>query len=254
MVASSSRKQQRHKRLVVDRQQDNKASQHELLSSCAHISKRDKMRTRSCIKRENDKGPKKSVRFATRKSKDRGKVHCSVKVFEKEDQALLDSLFWTQDELYETFDDERANVEQVEPIYSETLRAVYAQSSNASTSDVDIHVNFEDMALCSQARGLEHEILPLVRNFTKKHRRAVLLVQEKLRDADEDMEGDRCLELLRKASRKYSRPSRLVAMRMGEFDSVDSSDDDGDDSAAHAERGPRHSRNGLSRCEQSFFG
>ena len=226
MVASRSK--QRNQRLMVDGQQENKVSKHELMSLChPHVSKKDKiMRSRSCFKKTADKRTEKSVRFATRQGTKRRNVHCSVKFFEKEDQALLDSLFWTNDELYKTYNDDRAKVEEVEPLYCKTLRMAYDQSSEASTCDVEIFVDFEDMALCSQARGLEREIFPVVRQFTKKHRFAVLLFQDKLRDADVDMEDDQCLELLRIASEKYSRPSRLVAMRMGEFDSVDSSNEE----------------------------
>ena len=253
MVASRSK--QRNQRLMVDGQQENEVSKHELMSSCPHVSKRNRMRSRSCFKGAADNRTEKSVRFATRKSTKRGNVHCSVKIFEKEDQALLDSLFWTRDELYETYDDERPKVEEVEPLYCKALRMAYDQSSEATTSDVEIFVDFEDMALCSQARGLEREIFPVVRQITRKHRRAVLLVQDKLRDADADMEDDRYLELLRNASQKYSRPSRLVAMRMGEFDSVDSSDEenayDPSDSSAISENDPIDIHESR---EQSFYG
>ncbi|KAL7561136.1 hypothetical protein ACA910_004619 [Epithemia clementina (nom. ined.)] len=216
-------------------------------------------------------------------------VCCFVREFEKEDQALLDSLFWTHDELYETFEDEKDDFAAVEPIYSQTLRMAYDQGSQAMSSDVSIDLpmagsattttadnsdheselervsglSMHSLHLCSQARGLELDVFPSVKTFTKKHRRAVLIVQETLRNDGRDRSQDTCLELLRKASRRYSRPSRLVAQKLGEWDSILPKDDGEEEEQQQQQQQQKHDDStassgvaqpsSFSREEETFY-
>ncbi|KAL7563881.1 hypothetical protein ACA910_013207 [Epithemia clementina (nom. ined.)] len=135
-------------------------------------------------------------------------------------------------------DEERPNmIALLEPSYGAALQSAYDQSSKALTSDVHIQLDLpprttktrtpqhgaggEEEEEVATARGLELDLMPTntVQKLTLKHRRAVLLVQEKLRSDGRCMSDEFCLELLAKASRRYSRPSRLVALKLGEYDS-----------------------------------
>lgn len=173
----------------------------------------------------------KSVRFAAASETsfetipidfdDHATVGCVIREFEKEDRNLLSSLFWTRDELYETFQDEKKNLADAEVAYREALQTAYQQSSEATSSDASIDLNLHKTSLGSEVRGLELEVFPSVKRLTQTHRRAVLLLQDKLRtESDCDLRDTFCWELLRTASRRYSRPSRLVATKLGKNDSL----------------------------------
>ncbi|KAL7576209.1 hypothetical protein ACA910_013693 [Epithemia clementina (nom. ined.)] len=167
-------------------------------------------------------------------------IYCLIQEYEKED-CPIQSLFWTPQELDENLQDkERSNmIALLEPSYGAALQSAYDQSSKALTSDVHIQLDLpptttrtrtrqhgdeeedEEEEEVATARGLELDLMPTntVQKLTLKHRRAVLLVQEKLRSDGRCMSDEFCLELLAKASRRYSRPSRLVAFKLGEYDS-----------------------------------
>ena len=179
----------------------------------------------AAAKEERVRQPK-SVRFR-RASKDPAHVSCMIQEYEKEmDPKVLDSLFWTSEELKQSDNNSREDddhhLDHVQSQYCDALRSAYHQSSSAMSSDDSIDVDFQEE--CSQVRGLEHAILPSVHRYTKKHRRAVLLFQQVAEQKGLALGGkgsNNCDEKLRKASLKYSRPSRLVAIKIAQLDTND---------------------------------
>ncbi|KAL7561667.1 hypothetical protein ACA910_018557 [Epithemia clementina (nom. ined.)] len=176
-------------------------------------------------RQHQQKNPKKSVRFAD---------VFTVEQFEKEEQVVLDSLFWTRNELYESYEDERDEIAAIQSFYGEALWMAYKQSSQAASSDVSIDLDYhheqQQVSLSpintATARGLELDIFPPIKKYTLKHRRVVLLLQESLRRKyGDDLSNYTCLKLLQQASRQYSRPCRIVAKKLGQLDSMQDDDD-----------------------------
>lgn len=166
------------------------------------------------------KTTRKSVQFRCCFAKPEN-VACEVHEYEKEDQRVLDSLFWTSEELHECSCDAETDIEHMTSDYSESLFLAYNQALN--TDNDSISITLEQYSI---ARGLEHDIFPEAVHCIKRHRQAVLLCQEKLhqiqgrRSHGDGLNEYKCARALQLLSQKYSRPACLVALKLAEADSI----------------------------------
>lgn len=224
---------------------------------------------RPCLKNQSKdpKAPfitknKKSVKFATHAQSN--KVWALVKQVEKDSyyqgvdgKALL---WWPPQQGAEETQNDLLQPD-IEERYAEILRIAFESAKACSNAKIEkaldrVDLNLESFSLCSEARGLETQVYPILIDYKIRHIRAVLKAQELIREDDGDDEDDSNnadddqkennvindrrrrnrrrsssrrriyamdeldLELLRQKSREYSRPSRLMATKLAQLDSL----------------------------------
>ena len=203
------------------------------------------------------KSTKKKLRFAT--NSQTNQVWALQKQIEPIPDSLKKVLWWTKQELEDFYDSELEDtLLEVEASYKTALRTAYLSCKDPTTTESTVALCFAHMLDCQQARGLEAEVLPQLKHYKKKHRRAVLnacrassrkleettitAMEWSFRSDSSESEGNEdegswdsheeklqedtpavvyhedCWNEIRQESLKYSKPCRWVATKMGEYD------------------------------------
>jgi hypothetical protein len=177
----------------------------EILTRQATAPKRERG---SSLRNGTSRSPKKLLRFATSSEDD--EVWCFVQEYETEPSSSREQLWWSKNELEDCYDDGLDILASYERRYKQSLRTAYLSCKSEETTDETVDMCFRTMLSCTNARGLESEVLPRLKHYRKKHRRAVLA-------ASDAVSYSGC-EFIREQSIKFSRACRLVATKMGQFD------------------------------------
>jgi len=163
----------------------------------------------------------KSVRFAT--NAQNNSVWCIIKHLDKADHEGY--LWWTEEELDIRYDQDREIAEVVHQTYHGVLLDAFESCKESGTKAQDVQLEFEPMAMCAMARGLEHQVYAGLDEMRARHSRRVLgfqkMVTDKMADSDDKHScglNDAERRLLRIQSLKASRQCQMVAIKMAEFD------------------------------------
>ncbi|KAL7570501.1 hypothetical protein ACA910_004281 [Epithemia clementina (nom. ined.)] len=161
------------------------------------------------------KRPKKSVRFATNATT--GEINPFILEYTRAPSELRDQLWWSSEEFNDRYEQDLETMALVQDCYRTALRLAYGSIQRASCYNVNL--SFQAVMVCSNARGMESQVMPEIANYVKGHCQAVLGVQEMARAANKDFcWNESNMKVFRLLSLKYSRRSQLVAAKMGEFD------------------------------------
>ena len=213
-----------------------------------------KFSNKSCLKKKNKDRPSspKTVKFATNSYND--KVWITIKQVRRlrRKSRLAGILWWTDREI----NDIRAELvdlaDATAPSYGEQLRHAYEACSEHSSStisgdpivlletkplpssstttqdralpcyeddDYELELQLEDIARFAAARGLEAVVNPVLEDFKEVHRNAVLNTQRIVRKNGAKKVLDNFdWEMIRGQSLENSRPCRLLAAKLAEFD------------------------------------
>jgi len=154
----------------------------------------------------------------------------SVKEYPRIPKNKRSALWWSKSELTELYDqqlEELQNSESLEQDYKHVLRTAYLSCKDEDVIEETVSLNFHSMYQCSHVRGLESEVLPQLKHYKKKHRRAVLAAYEAVVSTLDRTNQDETNvsfmtneeeEYVREQSLSHSRSCRLVSNKMGEFD------------------------------------
>ena len=177
---------------------------------------RSKYRTDHSLIRKQSKNAdrRKRVRFATHAKND--KVWSFVKASPKYPDFLKDDLWWSKSELEDCYDEELKFLETYQRLYKSTLRNAFLSCKDEEIDEKTVALCFHSMLQCSDVRGLEREVVPQLKHYKKKHRRAVMAAIETSHNLHDPKEW----EFIRDQSVAFSRPCRLVMTKLGEFDQL----------------------------------
>eukprot|EP00522_Entomoneis_paludosa_P014678 CAMPEP_0172445270 /NCGR_PEP_ID=MMETSP1065-20121228/5137_1 /TAXON_ID=265537 /ORGANISM="Amphiprora paludosa, Strain CCMP125" /LENGTH=355 /DNA_ID=CAMNT_0013196069 /DNA_START=246 /DNA_END=1313 /DNA_ORIENTATION=+ len=157
---------------------------------------------------------KKSVRFATNESTN--KVWCLVRTFRKEPKSRHYQMWWTAEEMEARNDEDMETASMMEDKYCRALQAAYDSIEKSSGKKVDLC--FQTLYSCSQARGLESDVFPMIAKQVRSHRNSVLGAQEVILENGAKKLSDFELKLISQQSKKVSKKNAIMAPKMGEFD------------------------------------
>jgi hypothetical protein len=176
---------------------------------CIHERRSRKQGRISSLKAgSNSPAPKKSLRFAT--IAENNQVWGFVKECPEIPVFLKADLWWTKVELESCNDDKLELLAGYENLYKSTLRAAFLSCKDEKTDEGTVALCFLSMLTCSSVRGLEAKVVPQLRHYKKKHRRAVLAAIEACAKKVKSRSIDQEREFVRERSLLFSRPCRLV--------------------------------------------
>jgi len=186
----------------------------ELVESVGRRPQHNKVKS-SCLKKE-DILRTKAVRFATNAATNR--VWCLVRTFKKEPKSKKCVLWWSDEDMAARSEEDSeiaANFEDYEAVLQDAFESAEKRQSKVE----DVHLSFEDFEAYHDARGLEADLYPTIAGRVRLHREAVLAAQNTLLRGGSFRElEDADLTIIRLQSIKFSRPSQLVASKIGDFD------------------------------------
>lgn len=182
----------------------------------------------------------KQVSFATRASTT--KVLCSVHEylrvsgrFQWPDENEHSSLWWLPQEmeLRHELDMDIVSLvkDQMQCLLVGAFKSTKTVCASKETdpemvSSSSVQLDFNRLAACDVARGLEKEVIPRVFSFViKTHRKMVLAKQASLFRSKESCDSknntavrEKHMEVIRRKSLRYSLPSRLLALKLAAYD------------------------------------
>lgn len=151
----------------------------------------------------------------------------TVYSLENDNERILDSLFWTQEELIKCRNDGILEIAALRSSYSDALHNAYLRALLHTT---DLSITFQEY---SMARGLEMTVFPAAESLTFRHRTAVLYCQQLLRQNDDSQSSNSnsnsnssnsanpSEEVIRITSQRYSQASSSLARQLAMSDSME---------------------------------
>ena len=208
------------KKVLESRVSEGAVKTQEQKKSCIKVSRR-----RRCSQGAENNGMEKTVRFQQENASSDDEFCCSIQKSATDPPVPQKELWWSKAELSALYDKEMVLLAKFMQPYSKTIKAAIKEACESSQKgntdsredDDNNKGKCQSISLCVQAfctfedmRGLEQDCYPSLKQFRKKHRRAVLSAQNVRRD----------VEWLRWKSEQWSQPYCWFSAKLAEFDQL----------------------------------